>query len=136
MSSKGTKLRKRLAVKEHMQTNSKAVVLAYIKALDNREYDSAMSYLKDGITVRGNSEESFNKPEEFIEMLRRFRGRYDVKKVLADGEDVCLLYNFETPVATALMCSWYMVEDGKIASIQTVFDPRPFASANNNQKEE
>jgi hypothetical protein len=59
-------------------------------------------------------------------MLRRYRGRYDIKKVFADGDDVCVLYDLIMPVATVFMSSWYIVKDGKIVSIQTVFDPRPF----------
>jgi limonene-1,2-epoxide hydrolase len=107
----------------------KEVVLSYIKALDNQDYNSARNYLKDNIRIKGNSTQSFNKPRDFIEMLRRLRGKYEIKKVFADGQDVCLLYNFETPVATVFMCSWYQVKDGRIASIQTIFDPHPFDSA-------
>ena len=116
-----------------MQTQSntieKAVVLSYINALDKQDYDSAMSYLKDEIRSRGNSSESFSKPREFIEMLRQFRGKYKVMKVFADGEDVCLIYDLVTPVAKTVMCSWYRVRNGKIASIQTVFDPSAIAAA-------
>ncbi|MCL5067391.1 MAG: nuclear transport factor 2 family protein [Thaumarchaeota archaeon] len=116
-----------------MQTQSnaieKALVLSYINALDKQDYDSAMNYLNDEIRIRGNSNESFNRPREFIEMLRQFRGKYNVKKVFADGEDVCLIYDLVTPVATVIMCSWYQVKNGKIASIQTVFDPSAFAAA-------
>ncbi len=107
----------------------KGIVLSYIKALDSQDYNSAICYLNDNIRIRGNSTESFNKPREFIEMLRRFRGKYEIKKVFADGEDVCLLYDLATPVATVFMCSWYQVKDGRISSIQTIFDPHLFASA-------
>jgi len=43
-----------------------------------------------------------------------------------DGSDGCLLYDFVTPKVTAFFCSWYQVKDGKISSIQTVFDARAF----------
>jgi hypothetical protein len=110
------------------ENNSKEVVLSYVKELDAQHYDAAKNYLKDGIRIMGNSSESFNKPGEFIEMLRRFQGKYDMKKVFADGNDVCLFYDLSTPVANVFMCSWYKVEEGKIASIQTVFDPQPFSN--------
>jgi hypothetical protein len=59
-------------------------------------------------------------------MLRLYRGRYDIKKLFADEGDVCVLYDLKMSVATVFMSSWYIVKDEKIASIQTVFDARPF----------
>ncbi len=102
------------------------VVVSYIHALDKQEYDAAQGYLTDGIRIKGPAGETFGKPKEFIEMLRQYRGKYDVKKVFTDGDDVCLLYELAMPAATVFMCSWYQVKEGKITSIQTVFDPRPF----------
>jgi hypothetical protein len=62
-------------------------------------------------------------------MMEKQRGRYEIKKIFVDGDDVCLLYDFVTEKATAFFCSWYQVKDGKIGSIQTIFDPRAFAAA-------
>ncbi len=111
---------------EARENNAKEVVLSYIKALDSQDYDAAERFLNDNIRVMGPAGEAFRKPREFIEMLRQYRGKYDLKKVFVDGEDVCLLYNLATPGATVFMSSWYQVKNGKIAFIQTVFDPRPF----------
>lgn len=112
-----------------MKNNSDAteVVLSYIKALDKEEYDAAGKYLNDEVRIKGPAGESFGKPSEFINMLRRYHGRYELKKTFTDGDDVCLLYDLVMPAAKVFMCSWYHVIDGEIASIQTVFDPRPFA---------
>ena len=109
--------------------NSKEVVLSYIRALDSQNYKSVRHYLSESVHICGPSGESFSKPEEFIDMLSRYQGKYDVKKVFWDGEDVCVLYNLITPAATVFMSSWYQVREGKIISIQTIFDPRPFTSA-------
>lgn len=102
------------------------VVLSYIRALDNQEYDNVGGFLSKGIRIKGPAGESFAKPGEFIEMLRSYKGKYDVKKTFADGDDVCLLYDLATPVGTAFMCSWYQVNDRKITSITTIFDPGAF----------
>ncbi len=103
------------------------VVSSYIKALDDQDYGAAEKCLNDEIRIQGPAGESFGKPKEFIGMLRQYRGKYDVKKSFVDANDVCLLYDFKTPEATVFMCSWYQVREGKIVSIRTVFDPRPFA---------
>jgi len=135
----GPKLRARGLVLESMQikNNSREVVLSYVKALDNQDYEAAENYLNDCVRIRGPSGESFGKPKDFIEMLRQYRGKYDLKKVFVDGDDVCLLYDLATAVATVFMCSWYEVRGGKITSIRTIFDPSPFAptSLGNNLKE-
>lgn len=106
---------------------SKMVVMSYIKALDKQDYESAEVHLEESVRISGPSEESFTSPKEFVEMLRHYRGTYDVVKTFVDGNDVCLLYNLKTPATTAFMCSLYRVENGKIASIHTVFDPRAFS---------
>jgi hypothetical protein len=114
-----------------MQTSSnpKEVVLSYIKALDAHDYDVAADYLSERVTILGPSGESFSKPSEFIGMLKQYQGKYDMKKVFVDGNDVCLLYDFKGASAKAIMCSWYKVDGNKISWIQTIFDPSPFGPA-------
>lgn len=104
----------------------KELVMSYIGALHNGEYEKALEHLHDRVRIRGPAGETFGKPLDFIAMLKKYRGRYDVKKVFAEGEDVCVLYDLSTLDTTVYMSSWYQVKDGKIVSIQTVFDPRAF----------
>ena len=102
------------------------IVMSYIQALDNQRYEEAMGLLHEDVRIRGPAGETFGKPVDFVEMLRRYRGRYDVRKVFDDGTDVCVLYYLKTAEVTVYMSSWYIVKNGKIVSIQTVFDPRAF----------
>lgn len=120
-----------------MKTNSDAngIVLSYIKALGNEDYGAASRYLSESVRIMGPTGESFSKSEEFINMLRQNRGRYDLKKTFTDGDDVCLIYDLVTPAVTVFMCSWYHVIDGKIASIQTVFDTQAFNSPQNKKND-
>ena len=108
------------------ENQSSKVVMSYIEALDRQEYDDALNLLHERIRVRGPDGETFGKPLDFIEMLRKYRGKYDVKKIFADGDDVCVLYDLATTGPTVFMSSWYQVKNGKIVSIHTVFDPRGF----------
>jgi hypothetical protein len=107
-------------------TQPRDVVMSYISALDHQKYEEAMDFLHDNVKIKGPAGETFGKPLDFVEMLRKYRGRYGVKKVFVDGNDVCVLYDLATVGPTVFMSSWYQVEEGKIASIQTVFDPRLF----------
>ncbi|HKM51559.1 MAG TPA: nuclear transport factor 2 family protein [Candidatus Bathyarchaeia archaeon] len=108
--------------------SAREVVMSYIEAMDNRNYDAVRNYLDDTILVRGPAGEAFRNREEFINMMQKQHGKYDMKKIFVDENDVCLLYNFITKTVATFFCSWYQVKDGKIVSIQTVFDPRAFAT--------
>ena len=108
--------------------NAREIVMSYIGALGSQDYDSARNWLGDNVLVKGPAGEAFRSPDDFIAMMQKQRGKYDIKKVFVDGDDVCLLYDFITKTVTAFFSSWYKVKDGKIISIQTVFDPRPFAA--------
>lgn len=112
-----------------MIQGAREAVMSYIKAMDERDYAAAGNYLGDNLRVKGPSGEAFRSPDEFLKMMEQQRGKYDIKKVFVDGSDVCLLYDFVTPKVTTFFCSWYQVKDGKISSIQTVFDPSAFAGA-------
>ena len=109
--------------------SAKEIVLSYIKAMDSRDYASVRKFLGDNVRVKGPAGEAFRSPEEFLAMMQKQQGNYDLKKVFVDGNDVCVLYDFKTKTATSFFSSWYEVKNGKIISIQTVFDPRPFAAA-------
>ncbi len=104
----------------------RVVVMSYISALDAHEYERALECLHEDVRIRGPAGETYGKPLDFIEMLRKYRGRYDVKRVFSDGDDVCVLYDLKTTGPTVFMSSWYQVRDGKITSIRTVFDPGAF----------
>jgi len=103
------------------------VVLSYISALDRQDYGAALELLHEKVRIRGPAGETFGKPLDFIEMLRKYQGRYDVKKVFSDEADVCVLYDLKTNGPTVFMSSWYQVGGVKITSIQTIFDPRAFS---------
>lgn len=110
------------------EADPESVVMSYIRALDAQEYEQALGHLDDKVRITGPAGETFGKPLDFIEMLRKYRGKYDVKKAFADGEDVCLLYDLRTTGPTVFMASWYQVRGGKIISVRTVFDPRAFGA--------
>jgi SnoaL-like domain len=112
-----------------MIAGARETVMSYIKAMDVRDYAAARNYLGDNVRVKGPGGEAFRSPDEFLKMMQQQRGKYDIKKVFVDGSDVCVLYDFVTPKVAVFFCSWYQVNDGKITSIQTVFDPRAFTAA-------
>ena len=111
-----------------MVQGPKEAVISYIKAMGDRDFAAVRNYLGDNVRVKGPGGEAFRRADEFLEMMEQQHGKYDIKKVFVDGSDVCLLYDFVTPKVTTFFCSWYQVNDGKISSIQTVFDRRAFSA--------
>jgi hypothetical protein len=104
----------------------KEVVMDYIKALDQRDYGSAIKLIHDDVKIIGPAGESFGGSKSFIEMMKKFPGRYNLKKAFVDNDEVCLLYDFVMEDVTIYMFSWYRVSDRKIVFIRTIFDPSAF----------
>lgn len=102
------------------------VVLSYIHALDDGNFDAAKDLIDDEVKIIGPAGETFVKPQNFIDMMKSYHGKYDIKRVFEDGNEVCLLYDYLMPDATVYMSSWYKVDSGKIKFIRTIFDPKSF----------
>jgi ketosteroid isomerase-like protein/limonene-1,2-epoxide hydrolase len=112
-------------------------VISYLDALNRQDYETARQYLQDeGFSFKGPLA-SHNRPEELLSVMKQLRPKFDVKKSFAEGNDVCLIYELTTkaPTVSVLTSAWYKVEQGKIVSIITIFDPRPFASQTSGERE-
>lgn len=105
-------------------SNSEKVVMTFINALNSEDFTAAREQLADGMKFDGVMG-SRDSAEAYISDMTRMKFKYKVKKVFADEEDVCLLYDIDMAGATIFTCGWYHVESGKISSLKVVFDPRP-----------
>jgi limonene-1,2-epoxide hydrolase len=106
------------------RSNAKEVVMSFLKALNDEDFKTARSYVSDNMSFLGPLA-SREGAEAYFKDMERMRLKYEIKKVFVDGDDVCLLYDFNTGPITLFGCGWYHVEDGKISSLRVVFDPRP-----------
>lgn len=105
----------------------KDTVMAYLNALDRRDFESAASYLAGRVSISGPGGEAFKETTEFIGMLSSYEGRYEILKLFSDAGEVCAVYNYNSKGVKVYMVSLYRVEDGRITSIRTVFDPGQFS---------
>jgi ketosteroid isomerase-like protein len=57
--------------------------------------------------------------------------RVELKKLIVEGDDVCIMYDLFSKQAGALpTVGWYhFADDDRIDSVQAYFDPRPFTEA-------
>lgn len=104
--------------------NAREIVLAYVQALNQDQFEEARRWVSDDLSFQGVLG-SRNGAEAYFNDMRSMRLRYTVKKVFSDEQDVCLWYDVTISGRTVLTCGWYHVEQGKIRSLRVIFDPRP-----------
>jgi limonene-1,2-epoxide hydrolase len=114
-----------MAVQMQISTNeAKEVVLGLVKALNDESFQVARRYLNDDVKHVGPFG-SRDGGDAYIQHVERFRLKFDIQKIFADGKDVCALYDATMSGVTVFACGWFQVEAGKIISQRTTFDPRP-----------
>jgi predicted ester cyclase len=116
-----------------MTTEAKSVALAYIDACGRKDWDAVTETLDEHVQFLGPGN-AVTGAGAYLAVLRRIAPvwvRSDVKKVLSDGPEVCVLYDFvtDTPAGTVPIVEWLNVEQGKIKSVNLLFDRVAFKPA-------
>ena len=116
-----------------MTDDPTTIALSYIEACGRKDLDQVaqllapdMKFVGPGNTLTGAT--------PYLAILRRLGAvwvRSDVKKVFADGPEVCVIYDFvtDTPAGAVPIVEWLRVEGGHIASVTLVFDRVAFKPA-------
>jgi limonene-1,2-epoxide hydrolase len=107
-----------------VKSNPRELVLAYLQALNDENFDLAKRYVSDDMEFTGALACRQGADAVFAD-LERMRLKYDIKKVFVDANDVGVFYDVTLSGVTVFTCGWYKVEDGQIRSLKVVFDPRP-----------
>jgi hypothetical protein len=109
-------------------TETGDMVLNFIQAMNAEDFNEARKFAADDmkfIGVMGSRDGA----DAYFNDMQHMKFKYDVKKVFADDEDVCLFYDIDMGGITAFSCGWYHLKDGKIDTIRVLFDPRPVIEA-------
>ncbi|MCW3091193.1 MAG: nuclear transport factor 2 family protein [Ferruginibacter sp.] len=110
--------------KHNHAKSPKDVVLAFVQAINDEDFKTAKIYASESMSFMGVLG-SRNGSDAYFDDMKKMLLKYDILKVFTDDEDVCLLYNLTMGSVIVYGCGWYKVEDGKVASLRVVFDPRP-----------
>lgn len=107
-----------------------AVVQSFRTAWEGRDFDQARRLLADDLDFNGPID-SFDNADDYIEAIKdlsRIVEGVETKRLFADQQEVCVIYDLQT-VGSALapVAEWYTVTDSKISSIRVFFDARAFA---------
>jgi limonene-1,2-epoxide hydrolase len=116
-----------------MTNDPKSIALAYIDACGRKDFDAVGRVLAADVTFTGPASKLAG-AAAYIAVLRRVGAvwvRSDVRKVFADGNDVCVIYDFvsDTPAGAVPTVEWLRIEDGRVASIRLYFDRVTFKPA-------
>ena len=103
---------------------AKDTVLSFLEALNAEDFQQAREYVSDDLSFVGVLG-TRNGADAYFKDMQNMRFKYDIKKVFADGDDVCVLYDIDMGGTKIFTCGWYKVKEDKIESFQVVFDPRP-----------
>ena len=105
-------------------TSPKQIVTDFIHAINNEDWSTARELVKDDFVfdgVLGHREGADN----YFDDMRRMKFKYEIQKIIGDEEDAAVKYDIQMRGKAIFTCGWYHVENGKIASLKVVFDPRP-----------
>lgn len=106
--------------------SAKEVVVSFIESLNNRDLKSARSCVSEDFSTKGPGG-SFDSAEAYFKAAEKAQqtyqsGKYDIKKVIMEGSEVCVLNDVIWGNTSFLACGWYHVEDQKIHSLTLIYD--------------
>lgn len=99
-------------------------VLSFLNALNREDFDSASNYVNDDLQFIGVLG-SRDGATAYLSDMRQLKIKYVIKKSFSDGQDVCVLCDFQMTGRSVFGSGWYQLMNGRISSIRVVFDPRP-----------
>ncbi|HEY6876504.1 MAG TPA: nuclear transport factor 2 family protein [Polyangiales bacterium] len=110
-------------------TDSKTIALAYLDAVASKDMERCNSLLAPDVTFKGPASD-YRGPAELLAAFRRLSSihiRNDVVRVFAEGNEVCVIYDFVTDaMGTMQTIEWLKIENGKIQSINLYYDQVPW----------
>lgn len=116
-----------------MVADPKSIARAYLEALERKDYQAMRGLVHDDLSFRGPMTAVSNANDfiKAVSMLESITDRVEIRKMIAEGGEVCALYDFVTtvPIGTARMAECYTIEEGKIRAIELYFDPRPWMAS-------
>lgn len=111
-------------LKKMEQNSAKETVLAFIRALNAEDFNTARTYANEDLAFAGVLG-SRNGAKAYFDDMERMKIKYEIKKAIGEGDDVSLLYDIVLDGQTIQGNGWYQLKNGKISFIRAIFDPRP-----------
>jgi SnoaL-like domain len=113
--------------------DASSVVTTYVNAWTSGDFGMARSTLHDDVEFVGplGTASGIDDCMRGLEGLKQIVASSEPRKVIADGDDVCLIYDLFTTTSAGIIptAGWFQLRGGKIAAIRGFFDARPLDPA-------
>jgi ketosteroid isomerase-like protein len=108
--------------------NAKSIATDMLTAWTSGDFARTRALLHDDATFDGPLGQTRG-GDRYVEGVRGFArtiDRVEIHKVIAEGDDVCVVYDLVTREGTAIpTVGIYRVEEDLVRSVRAYFDPRP-----------
>lgn len=116
--------------RDTMNKDPKTLTLEYLDAVGNHHYDKLDALLAPDLQFRGPSTRRTS-AEDYVGALKRLGAihvRNDIKRLFAEGDEVCVIYDFvtDTPAGALPTIEWLRFAGGRISSIELYYDRLPW----------
>jgi len=113
-----------------MAQNAKALALEYMDAINQQRFDMLEALLAPELTFISPST-TRSTAREFLAGVKRLTAihvRNEVKRVFAEGDEVCVIYDFvtDTPAGALPAIEWLHIQEGRIRRIHLYYDRLPW----------
>ncbi len=110
-----------------MGTDYKQLTTDYIEAVGEGRLEDVHELLQTNVTFEGPGLNVLNGADAYVAALRRLSpiiARNEIRRVFADGNETCVIYDFvtDTPVGPVRSVEWLTFEDDRIATVRLLFD--------------
>lgn len=109
---------------EHITSSPKELVLSFIKLINEERFEEARNLAHDDMVFEGVLG-SRNGADAYFNDMKNMKLKYKIIRAFEEGNDVCVFYDLDMSGLTIFGCGWYQVEQGRVAALKVIFDPRP-----------
>jgi len=110
-----------------MSTPIADLVTRYVQAVSDKRFDLLPAMLQPDATFGGPNIQTCHGTAAYVAGFQRLAPillRNDIKHIVVDGEQACVIYDFvtDTPVGPVASVEWLKFEDGRIRAAELIFD--------------
>ena len=109
--------------------DAKALAVSCLEGWTTGDFDATRATLADDVTFVGplGATEGADAYVEGVRGMAAMVKGADVRKVISEGDDVCVIYELVTTAGAIPTVGWYEIRSGRIAAVHAYFDARPLA---------
>jgi hypothetical protein len=117
---------------EANMSDPRAVATAYIEAVGRHDFDQVAALLHPDVQFESPAR-NVTGAADYISALRKLApivARNEIKTAIAEGNDVCVVYDFvtDTSVGAVPSVEWLTVEDDRIRTVRLIFHSQPWGA--------